>query len=133
MARGGRQSSLLAEIVIAVLFFALAATVILDIFAMAYGQSAYAGALNASMADAQNLSERLYASDDAQTLLESEGFVEEDGTWMLEKESYELHVVLSSEETGAGELRTAHIAVLRGDDTLVELPCARYFPREVTR
>ena len=133
MAKGGRQSSLLAEIVIAVLFFALSATVILDVFAMAYGQSAYSGALNESMADAQNLSERIYAADDAAALLESEGFVEEDGTWMLEKESYDLHVVLSSEETGAGELRTARIVALRGDDTLLDLPCARYFPGEVAR
>lgn len=132
MTKGGRQSALLAEIIMAVLFFSLSATVILDVFATAYGKSVYAQACSSAIADAQNLAERIYASDDPTALLQSDGFVAQGDTWVLADEDYTLHVELASEASGAGELLTVKVCALREGETLVEIPSARYIPGEVT-
>ena len=131
MTKGGRQSALLVEIVIAVLFFSMAATVILNVFATAYRQSSYAGALSTSTQEAQNLAERLYLSDDPQAMLEGEGFVQDDSVFRLATGEYELAVEFNNEQGAAGELRTANIVVLRAGERIIELPVARYIPREV--
>ena len=133
MAKGGRQSALLVEIVIAVLFFAMSATVILNVFAAAYRQSSYAGALSLSTEEAQNLAERLYLSDDPQAMLAGEGFTQDGDTWRLSTDAYDMMVEFVSEQSDAGELRTANIVVERAEETLIELPLARYIPREVAR
>ena len=133
MAKGRRQSALLVEIIIAVLFFALSATVILDVFSTAYGRSAYAQASNEAMVEAQNLSELIYVSEDAEALLSGEGFIKTGEEWLREGQSYTLRVRFEREEAGAGELFTARIAALSGETTLIELPCVRYIPGEVTR
>ena len=130
MANGKRQSMLLVEIVIAVLFFALSATVILDVFAAAYTQSAAAGALSEATADAQDLAERLKAAPGPwDAALEAEGFsAGADGAYALERENYALRVALGAEETGAGTLYTATIDALRGDGAILSLEAARYAP-----
>ena len=128
-----RQNSLLVEIIIAVLFFALSATVILDVFATAYRQSAYADACNAAAAEAQNLSERVYICDDPEALLREEGFVEESGAWQRNGDGYVLDVRLGGRFTEAGELRTVEIRALQGERELISLPCVRYIPGEVAR
>ena len=133
MAKGGRQSALLAEIIMAVLFFSLSATVILDVFATAYGKSVYAEACAEAMVDAQNLAERIYISNDPQSLLLSDGFLAEEGNWIREEEGYTLHVELGSEEMEVGKLVTARIIALREGELLVEVPCARYIPGEVSQ
>ena len=133
MAKGKRQSALLVEIIIAVLFFALSATVILDVFATAYARSAYAQASTEAMIEAQNLSELIYVSTDAEALLLNEGFVKTGDEWLREEQAFDLRVQFTREEAEAGELLTARIAALSGEQTLIELPCVRYIPGEVTR
>ena len=134
MGNGKRQNALLVEIIIAVLFFGLTATVILDVFATAYLQSTYAEACNDAMADGQNIAARIYTSDlMPEELLESEGFVAEDGVWQREGEGYTLQVALSVTPGDAGELRTALITALRGEDAILELPCSHYIPGEVAQ
>ena len=131
MGNGKRQSALLVEIIIAVLFFALSATVILDVFATAYAQSTYAAACNAAMEEAQNCEEHIYASASPEQTLIEDGFVANGDTWTREGEGYTLYVELGQEETGAGMLRTAEIRAMRGERELLTLPCARYIPEEV--
>ena len=133
MAKGGRQSALLVEIVIAVLFFAMSATVILNVFATAYRQSSYAGALSLSTEEAQDLAERLYLSDDPQAMLAGEGFTQDGDVWRMSTDQYDMTVEFGSEQSDAGELRTANIVVLRAGEMLIELPFARYIPREVAQ
>lgn len=134
MGQGKRQSMLLVEIVIAVLFFALCATVILDVFSTAYMQSARAGALSEATVSAQNLAERLKASPDWDAVLADEGLSGQDGAYTAERDGFTLRVTLSQEAEGAGEMRTATICATRGEDALLTLPAARYTPemREVT-
>ena len=128
-----RQNSLLVEIIIAVLFFALSATVILDVFATAYRQSAYAAACNAATAEAQNFAERIYINEDAEALLRQEGFVEEGGAWRRNGDGFTLEIQLGGQVAGAGELREATIRATQGERELISLPCVRYVPGEVAQ
>ena len=133
MGNGKRQNALLVEIMIAVLFFALSAMVLLDVFATAYLQTTYAEACNAAMAEAQNLAARVYVSEEPQEVLKGEGFVEADGIWERDSEGYILQVELGETQLEAGDMRTAQIVALRDDDVLVTIPSAHYFPREVAQ
>ena len=133
MGNGKRQNALLVEIIIAVLFFGLSATVILDVFGTAYLQTAYAATCNAAMEDGQNIAARIYTSDEPEELLEAEGFQLEDGVWRREADTYTLQVEYIVTPGEAGELRTAHITAVQGEDTILNLPCARYAAKEVAQ
>lgn len=128
MTNGKRQSMLLVEIVIAVLFFALSATVILDMYAAAYAKSALAGAQSAATTDAQNLAEQLKTAEDWPSLLTGAGFDAADGAYTLERDGYRLAVTANEENAGAGTLRTAEICALRGEASLLTLRAVRYEP-----
>ena len=133
MANGKRQNALLVEIIIATLFFALSATVILDVFATAYHQSSYAEICNAAMAEGQNIAALLYTSDAPETVLEAEGFESSDGAWRREGDGFTLAVEYTVTPGDAGELRTAQITAWRGEDAILELPCSHYVPWEVAQ
>ena len=133
MGNGRRQNALLVEIIITVLFFALSATVILEVFATSYLQTTYAEACNAAVAEAQNLAAQLYVSDEPEELLSATGFVREDDIWERDDELYLLQVALDTAASGAGDLHTAQITALRGERTILEIPCAHYVPGEVAR
>lgn len=124
------QRTLLVEILIAVLFFALCATVLLRTFVSARECSRRAGVDSVALLEAQDLAERLYASEDQEALLAEDSFAESDGVWLRDAGDYRLEVCLSAEEVPAGELMSATIRALRDDDTIVEIPSLRYVPRE---
>ena len=105
MVKHNRQNTLLMEILIVVLFFALCSTVILNVFVGAHNQSEQAGAQADALIAAQSLADRLYAADERKDVLRQSGFAEdEDGAWRL---------------------------ALRQEKTLFSLPSARYVPEEV--
>lgn len=62
MVKHNRQNTLLMEILIVVLFFALCSTVILNVFVGAHNQSERAGAQADALIAAQSLADRLYAA-----------------------------------------------------------------------
>ena len=140
MGNGRRQNALLVEIIIAVLFFALSATVVLEVFATSYLQTTYADACNDAVAEAQNLAARLYVTDAPEALLESEGFTFDGSVWRhLEDDdnesdnNYVLQITLDIVQTESGELREAMITAIRGENVIMEIPCAHYIPREVAQ
>ena len=133
MGNGKRQNALLVEIIIAVLFFGLSATVILDVFATAYLQTTYAATCNAAMEDGQNIAARIYTSDEPEELLEAEGFQLEEGIWQREGNGYTLQVEYVVTPGEAGELRAANIMAVKGEETILDLPCARYAAKEVAQ
>jgi len=131
MGKGNRMNALLVEILIAVLFFALSATVILETFVAAHGLSEEAGRQSNALADAQNWVGRIYAADDVPALLEEAGFAADAGVWTLDCGEYTLTVALAEETLSAGTLATAEVQAANGDETLITLPCSRYIPGEV--
>ena len=128
MGKGSQLNTLLVEILIAVLFFAMAATVVLDAFVIARSQSREAAAYNVALAQAQDVADSLYVSDDAQTVLESAGFKLGVGEWTRADEDFMLAVSLSEEAMRAGVMRVADVRVERDGATLFTLPCSRYLP-----
>ena len=140
MGNGRRQNALLVEIIITVLFFALSATVILEVFSTSYLQTTYADACNSAVAEAQNLAALLYTTDAPEALLESEGFSFDGSVWRhLEDDdnesdnNYVLQITLDIAQMESGELREAVITAVRGDNVILEIPSAHYIPREVAQ
>ena len=133
MGNGKRQNALLVEIIIATLFFALSATVLLDVFATAYHQTTYAAACNAAMEEGQNIAARIYTSDNPEAVLEENGFLREDGIWQRESEDFTLQVDYSVVEGDTGELRKAQITAMREEQAILDLPCWHFIPKEVAQ
>ncbi len=130
MDRNNHLSTLLVEILIAVLFFALSATVLLEMFVVSRSQSAYAGLCSEALCAAQNVADGIYAADDPQALLTQEGFSQAKGVYTQTNGNLTLAVTLRERQMQAGTLREAEILALRGDEMLVRLPCSRYMPGE---
>ena len=122
MSKGSRVNALLVEILLAILFFALSATVILQCFSAAYEQ--------ANRAEARDRA--LYAAEDRAQALRDRGF-SEDESWVLEGEGWRLSVSLDSQAAGAGVMETAEILATAGETALFRLPVARYLPKEAVQ
>mgnify|MGYP005959906305 FL=1 len=132
MVKHNRQNTLLMEILIVVLFFALCSTVILNVFVGAHNQSVRAGAQADALIAAQSLADRLYAADERKDVLRQNGFAEdEDGAWHLHCGAYDLLVTLGEAVCPAGTMETAQVTALRQEKALFSLPSARYVPEEV--
>lgn len=127
------QRTLLTEIMIAVLFFALCATVLMETFATAYRYSTRAGVDSMAMTEAQDLAERLYAAGDRDELLKQSGFVRDESRWVKDGGDYRLEVSMGAEDMPVGMLDTVAIRAFREDALIVELPGARYTPQEEKR
>lgn len=122
---------LLVEIMMAVLFFALSSIVILEVFAAANTGSMEASILGDALSEAKSLSERIYAAENAEALLQAGGYTFEQGVWRLDAGDYSLLVEMDTEQTGAGKLRIAEVTAERNGEALLTLPCSRYAAGEV--
>ena len=131
MGKGNQLNTLLVEIMIAVLFFALSSTVVLETFVVTRNQSRLADVYNVALMEAQNIADKIYASDDVEQTLEQAGFTADGDVWTYTEEVYNLRVTVTEEETAAGVLLSAEISAVHQDEAIVTLPCARYIPGEV--
>ena len=132
MKEGSRANALLVELLLVIFFFMISAAILVQVFADAKLKSRTAHATNASMLEAQNVAEDLYATDSPVAVLDDYGFNEKDGIWTLEKDGYLLKVTVSEEETEAGVIRTCEVSGIEGEKTLLTLPSTRYIPKEVS-
>lgn len=126
MKSGNRSNALLVELLIVVMFFMLSSTVLLQVFATARSQSALSGKLTQAVNEAQSLADRLYASEDAESLLKEMGCTLEDGLWRLPGENFDLAIALDLEQRPYGELTRYRVQAVCEGETLVDLPAARY-------
>lgn len=131
MGKGNQLNTLLVEIMIAVLFFALSSTVVLQTFVVTRNQSREADIYDTALMEAQNIADRLYASGDYAVTLEQAGFTQDGQHWTLAQEDYDLRVTTAQEKTSAGVLLRAEVSAMHKDETLLTLPCVRYLPGEV--
>lgn len=129
--KSNRMNTLLLEIMMAVLFFALSAVVILEVFVSGYSLNEKAGVTGAAANSARNLSQQICAADDFAALLVQEGFYNENGSWHKNCGEYALLVKTGSETYAVGSMQTAQIAAVYNEEVLVSLPCARYIAGEV--
>ena len=132
MKEGSRANALLVELLLVIFFFMISAAILVQMFADARLKSRTAHATNASMLEAENIADELYAAKDPDAVLADYGFTAEDGGWVLQKDGYLLKVTLREEETEAGTLRTYDVSGIEGEKTLLTLPSSRYIPKEVS-
>ena len=136
MRNRNRSNVLLLEILIAVLFFMLSATVLVRVFVTARNMTVRSGVKSVAVAEAQNVAEAMYAADDIDQMLEEQGFRVSHGAWSKDCGDYSLYVTGGPVSAGAGELWTGTVSAfykLRNPDTaraedeqLFELVCTRY-------
>jgi Tfp pilus assembly protein PilV len=126
MNRTHRGNALLVELLIVVLFFMLASTVLLQLFATARRQGAKAEALTEATSWAQNIADALYAAPDAEEELAASGFSRDGEHWVLTGEALTASVALSREALEAGVLTRYSVSVLDGEEILISLPGVRY-------
>ena len=119
--RHSKGAVLLAELMIAILFFSLSAAIAVGVLTGAYQMSREATDGERALNMAQEAAESIAAADDLDALLASYamGF-EEDG----------LILKLTCEKwaQGGGLLYQIALTVSRGETALVELPASRYVP-----
>ena len=119
-------NALLVELLIVVMFFMLTTTVLLEVFTKADSFSARSELLTVSMVEAQNVADRLYASEDPEGLLKSLGDESRNGIWTLEKETYQMEAVISPEVEDSGTFRRQLVRVVSGGEEIYSLPCSRW-------
>lgn len=132
MKEGSRANALLVELLLVIFFFMISAAILVQVFADAKLKSRTAHATNASMLEAQNIAEDLYAAEDPDAVLNAYGFAEKDGAMILEKDGYFLKVTVREQETESGVLKTYDVSGVEGDKTLLTLPSSRFIPKEVS-
>ena len=132
MREGSRANALLVELLLVIFFFMIFAAILVQVFADAKQKSRTAHAINASMLEAQNIAEDLYAADDPDAVLADYGFAAGSDSWILQRDGYVLKVTFREEDTGSGTLRTYDISGIEGEKTLLTLPSARFIPKEVS-
>ena len=141
MKEGSRANALLVELLLVIFFFMIAAAILVQVFADAKLKSKTAYATNASMLEAQNIAEDLYATDSPVAVLDDYGFTEKDGIWELKRDGYLLRITSRDEETDSGILRTFDVSGVEiihdqtgteKEKVLLTLPSTRYVPKEVS-
>ena len=142
MGNRNRSNVLLVEILIAVLFFMLSATVLVRVFVTARNMTVRSGveaqALTEAqnVAEAQNVTEAMYAASDPEAALDAMGFSSAHGAWTRDYGDYTLYVECGETNTDAGRLWQAEVSAMyhnrnadlarQEDDELFTLPCVRY-------
>ena len=102
MRNNNRSNILLVEILIAVLFFMLSATVLVRVFVAARNMTVRAGVETQALAEAQNVAEALYAADDPDAALENMQFKLYHGAWSRSDGDYTLYVEGAEKPADAG-------------------------------
>ena len=129
MGTGKRSNALLVELLIVVMFFMLASTVLVRVFSAARQESDRAEKLALALNCAQNAADSLRACGDPAAFLASEGFTQEGGAWVLEKDGVTYTVTTEDEVRPGGVMRRQCVAASLGSEELLSLPCSVF--REV--
>jgi Tfp pilus assembly protein PilE len=120
------RNNLLVEIMVAVLFFALCSGVILETFVAAREFEQRSRVETEALVRMQNVSERVYAAQNAEECLTEIGFRQKDGVWTLDGEECTFEVAVSREETEAGVIRRTVVRAIYDGEMILEIPGARY-------
>ncbi len=139
MRNNRRANTLLAELLIVILFFMLAATILVRVFSAAYNQSRRAQMLSEALAQLQNTADLVYNAQDVGEELKGLGYVlfddpqhplvkEDQEIWFYADENLDLlyMVTLEEQEKAAGQMRHAKAEAIYEGETIITLPCSRY-------
>lgn len=123
-----RSNALLMELLIVILVFMLASTLLMQVFAKVRGLEDRAELTATALAEAQGQADRLYAAEDPEQALQEMGYTRGESDWIYEGAGYTSTVTLSKE--GNGLTRQELTVRSASGEILLSLPCSRF--REVT-
>ena len=136
MRNKNRSNVLLVEILIAVLFFMLSATVLVRVFVTSRNLTVRSGVEVKALVEAQNVAEALYAAEDPEALLTEMEFGSSHGAWSRDYGDYSIYVTGETKQSGAGTLWEGAVSAFykvrmpdakrAEDEELFTLPCVRY-------
>ena len=134
-----KSNVLLVEIMIAVLFFMLSATVLVQVFATSRNMTVRAGVESRALAEAQNVLDTLVSAEDADAAMEAMSFKLYHGAWSRSYGEYSLYVESGERPEASGVMQEGTVRAFyrnrnvdlarQEDEELFALPFARY--REV--
>lgn len=128
--KNANRNSLLTEITIVILFFALASVTLLKLFTGVFELSSHAARQTDAVIYVQDLGESLKASSDMEETLAANGFQKADGEWTLEREDFSVICDLTITQGASGTLLTANLLAKTDETVLSEYSASRYFPKE---
>ena len=117
MQNRSRSNVLLMEILIAILFFMLSATVLVQVFATARAQNERAHVETTALREAQNLADTLYVSQSAEETLAGMGFNNGHEVWLRQYDGFALQAVVTRKDYEQGMLEKAEISAFYEQDT----------------
>ena len=126
MKTGNRSNALLVELLIVVMFFMLAATVLLKVFSGAASQGNRAGMTIEAMNGAQNVAESLYSAEDPEKALREMGFALDGGVWSRNDGDFVIEAVTQKTDRAHGVWYGQEVRVIAEGERMFTLPCSRY-------
>ena len=127
---------MLVEILIGVFFFMLSLTVLVQVFAKSRNLTVKAEVETKALAQAQNVIESIYNTEDPLKNLQEMGFLNSHGVWVQDLQSYSLMATMENVPAEAGTLWRGEIKAfynlrdLEKDrqeaEMLFSLPCVWY-------
>ena len=133
-----RSNALLVEILIAVFFFMISATVLVRVFVTSRNLTMSSGVETLALGEAQNVVDAIYVAEDVDADLSEMGFVLSHGVWTrpAEDRSYTLYVEGGEVPTEAGSMWKGTVRayyskrdandIRQADEELFALSCTRY-------
>lgn len=124
----GKSLAFMAELMMMLLFFLIAATITAMVFVRAYTVSRESNQMQAALLLAENAYEAAkYAADRPETVADLLGLAKENGVYVKQQDGLTLFVAFSENSTPAGTMYTAAIRVENDKgDVLSETEATRY-------
>lgn len=125
--RNYKGNTLLIELMVVILFFALSQAIVLRVFARAQSLNHEAQVTNIALMRAEDTAETLAVSTNTEVALQSLGFVSQDGRYeLVSPDGYRLTASISRFSQPSGELTTVELHAYRGTAELFAMPAVRY-------
>ena len=125
--RSYKGNTLLIELVIGILFFALSQMIILQVFAKAQSINQLSAITNSALTSAENTAETLTVSADPEQALRQLGYTPTNsGYETVQEGAYRITATVSRLTQPSGLLTTVTLSAYRGNQRLFTLPAVRY-------
>ena len=122
-----KGNTLLIELMVVILFFALSLTIVLQVFSRAQALNSDAQITNDALLCAEDAAETLAVSANAEEALRSLGFAPNGGDYeLVSPNGFRLVASLSRFSQPSGELTRVSLSAYRGANELFTLPAVRY-------
>lgn len=129
-----KGNTLLIELIIVLLFFALSQTVVVSMFAASHEKAERSSLLSASLMFSESLAERLSTEEKPDAALLEMGFAGGEGEYAYtDSRGFDVEVSMRREEKPAGEMLYITITASGNGEELVTLPVQQYLPKEVVQ